>query len=129
MSSNLIDEKRHFQRIFYHAEAQLVGEGIDVSCKVLDISLKGCLLELAESWTLPAETPFRLNLNLSDELHISMPLIFTHGSGKLIGCKCEQIDIDSMTNLRRLVELNLGDMELLNRDLSALINPQPINEH
>lgn len=126
MSSNAINEKRHFQRIFYHAEAQLLGEGIDVSCKILDISLKGCLLELAEPCTATAETPFTLNLNLSDELHISMPLVFTHGSGKQIGCKCEQIDIDSMTNLRRLVELNLGDMEMLNRDLSALINPQYI---
>ncbi len=122
MSNNVIDEKRHFQRIFYNAEAQLIGEGIDVSCKILDISLKGCLLELAEPWSATATTPFTLNLNLSDELHISMPLIFTHGSGKQIGCKCEQIDIDSMTNLRRLVELNLGDMEMLNRDLSALIS-------
>lgn len=122
MSGNPIDEKRHFQRIFYQAEAQLLGAGIDMPCKILDISLKGCLLELTEPWTVSTDTPFTLNLNLSDELHITMPLKFTHGSGKQIGCKCEQIDIDSMTNLRRLVELNLGDIEMLNRDLSALIS-------
>jgi len=37
-----------------------------------------------------------------------------------VGLRCEYIDIDSITYLRRLVELNLGDAELLERELVAL---------
>ena len=39
----------------------------------------------------------------------------------LLGVVCQLIDIDSATHLRRLVELNLGDPALLERELSALI--------
>jgi hypothetical protein len=37
-----------------------------------------------------------------------------------IGYRWEKIDLDSFSQLKRLVELNLGDPELLNRELSAL---------
>lgn len=122
MSMDTANEKRHFQRIFYNADAQLSGENLQVSCKVLDISLKGCLLEFESPWKNKADDHYTLTLNLSDELNINMPLKYTHGSDTKVGFKCDQIDIDSMTNLRRLVELNLGDMDMLNRDLSALIS-------
>jgi len=39
-----------------------------------------------------------------------------------IGFICEHIDLDSITHLKRLVELNLGDEELLHRELSSLIH-------
>jgi hypothetical protein len=35
---------------------------------------------------------------------------------------CHSIDIDSVTHLRRLVELNLGNADLLQRELSALVS-------
>ncbi len=43
----------------------------------------------------------------------------TSENGEL-GLRCEDIDVDSITCLRRLVELNLGEPELLERELSAL---------
>ena len=39
----------------------------------------------------------------------------------LAGLHCLAIDIDSVTHLRRLVELNLGDPALLEREVSALV--------
>jgi len=38
----------------------------------------------------------------------------------MMGIVCEHIDVDSMTHLRRLVELNMGDTSLLERELHAL---------
>jgi hypothetical protein len=35
--------------------------------------------------------------------------------------RCENIDIDSITHLRRLVDLNAGDASLLDREFSALL--------
>ena len=44
-----------------------------------------------------------------------------HVEGRYAGLRCLAIDLDSVTHLRRLVELNLGDPALLERELSALI--------
>ena len=41
--------------------------------------------------------------------------------GGKIGLQCESIDLDSITHLRRLVELNAGDPALLDRELSSLL--------
>ena len=37
-----------------------------------------------------------------------------------IGFYCKNIDFDSIVHLKRLMELNLGNAELVNRELSAL---------
>ncbi len=44
-----------------------------------------------------------------------------HQSGQFIGIECVHIDLDSMTNLRRLVELNTGDEKLLEKELSEML--------
>jgi hypothetical protein len=35
-----------------------------------------------------------------------------------------QIDLESITNLVRLVELNLGDEDLLNREIHTMVVPE-----
>ena len=46
-----------------------------------------------------------------------------HREGRRAGLACQSIDVDSVTHLRRLVELNAGDPDLLQRELSALLCP------
>ncbi|MCP4041018.1 MAG: PilZ domain-containing protein, partial [Gammaproteobacteria bacterium] len=53
---------------------------------------------------------------------IHMQTTASHEDAERIGFRCCHIDLDSMSHLRRLVELNLGEPELLSRELSALIN-------
>jgi hypothetical protein len=36
--------------------------------------------------------------------------------------RCTEIDLESATNLRRLVALNLADEAELNREISAMVN-------
>jgi len=116
----LEDDKRRFQRVLYRAGATLTVNDEVYPCRVVDISLKGCLLEFPVEWRGSLDQLSHLTLELSDELAIDMTLSFAHGSGTQAGFSCEHIDIDSMTNLRRLVELNLGDSGLLERELLAL---------
>ena len=49
-----------------------------------------------------------------------MDVEIAHRENDELGLNCKDIDVDSITHLRRLVELNLGDPELLERELSAL---------
>jgi len=114
------EEKRQFHRVIYDAEAHLSGPELNTNCRVVDLSLKGCLLHFEQSWSSPIEDIYTLTLNLADDITITMELSVSHVIDTEVGFKCEHIDIDSISQLRRLVELNLGDNELLERDLLAL---------
>jgi hypothetical protein len=49
-----------------------------------------------------------------------MTVRWRHSDEGQVGFECEFIDLDSISNLRRLVELNLGDSMLLERQLGSL---------
>lgn len=115
-----IKEKRNFHRIFYNAAVTLSVDSSAQACTLIDISLKGCLLQFETPWTGDLEDLYTLNLQLSDELTISMQVSVAHVIGNEVGFKCEHIDIESISQLRRLVELNLGDSDILERDFIAL---------
>jgi hypothetical protein len=114
------NDNRQFHRILYTAEAILNYEEKTWHCEIIDLSLKGCLLRFELPWEEDPEKLYTLTLRLSEQVQIKMELSATHVVGNKVGFKCEHIDIDSITELRRLVELNLGNSTLLERDLLAL---------
>ncbi|MCF7971724.1 MAG: PilZ domain-containing protein [Methylococcaceae bacterium] len=119
MSRN--NEQRHFHRIFYNSQVTLSHESTQWPCELIDISLHGCLLRFNKAWEQSnLETLYTLTLVLSEAVSITMSVSVSHVIDKEVGFKCEHIDLDSISTLRRLVELNLGDNKLLERDLIAL---------
>jgi hypothetical protein len=44
-----------------------------------------------------------------------------HVRGNRVGVKCDEMDLESMAHLRRLVELNVADDGVLQGELSALV--------
>ena len=115
-------ERRQYSRIAFHAPAELILSDRNVDVVVLDLSLKGALIRLPTDTQIPDGTRCTLRLRL-DALgdHIRMETRISHGEGRYAGLACHGIDLDSVTHLRRLVELNLGDEALLQRELSALV--------
>lgn len=114
------NEKRQFNRIFYQADATLCDQTSIQPCKIEDLSLNGCLLSFDTQWNNDIDSIYTLKLKLSDDVAIEMQLTAAHIIGNHVGFKCIHIDIDSITQLKRLVELNLGSSELLERDMIAL---------
>ncbi|MEQ1531743.1 MAG: PilZ domain-containing protein [Methylococcales bacterium] len=113
-------ENRRFHRISFKAGAQLSCAEQTWPCEIHDLSLNGCLLYFASSWDATLDNIYTLTLQLSEEVHISMEVRVSHVIDNYVGFKCVHIDFDSISELRRLVELNLGDSSLLERDLQAL---------
>lgn len=115
-------ERRHFVRVSFKAPGQLTtGQGSH-TVQVQDLSLKGVLARLPADTTLAMGTPCQLILPLlHTEQHIVMALQVAHVDGLHVGFRCISIDLDSVTHLRRLIELQLGDASLLNRDLNELM--------
>lgn len=59
--------------------------------------------------------------NDGDELLIAMAGELAHVEGGHAGVLCRSIDLESITHLRRLIEVNLGDPMASERELKALI--------
>lgn len=113
-------ERRQFSRIPFDAWAEIHQGDRMWNALVADISLKGLLIEKPARWQASAELPVTAIIRLGEDEVITMRARQAHERQGMIGFRCEDIDIDSITTLRRLVELNLGDSSLLERELSAL---------
>ncbi len=132
---NTNDERRHFKRIPFDAEAELSSSSGRWRSRLIDLSLHGALVERPTDWVGATGEPCLLHIHLAgNDISIHMEVMATHVEcpegtqypegtrpGK-IGLRCTHIDIDSIAHLRRFVELNLGDTALLNRELSALVD-------
>ncbi len=118
------DEKRRFTRIPFSATAHIVNAMGSWYAPLVDISLKGALVEQAENWEGKIGDHYLIELNLDEsesDIAIRMEVEVAHMENNHIGFSCQHIGLDSITHLRRLIELNLGDDRILDRELSALI--------
>ena len=117
-------ERRKFTRIIFSTPAELrQGESV-WQTQLLDLSFKGALLCKPEKFLADLEQPFLLTFILEGMPNqIILQGHITHDEHGHLGLHCELMDIDSATQLRRLIELNVGSTELLNRELKNLNIP------
>ena len=113
-------ERRTFSRITFDADTSMQQGGDIWAVTLLDISLKGLLIEKPDDWSADPGKEFHVSIHLSDSTSITMTVSQRHEENNQIGFECNHIDIDSIHHLRRLVELNIGDMDLLEREVAAL---------
>lgn len=114
------EQRRHFSRIHFDALATLSGDGKRLPCTLIDLCLRGALVDCAGA-EFSIGTQVLLDLDLDGEHHIRIGGDVSHRRGDRIGISCTSIDLDSITHLRRIVELNIGNDALLNRELAALL--------
>ena len=114
-------EKRHFTRIQFDASAVLKSGEHQWDTRILDISMKGALVEQPANTEPAIDQDVTLTLTLSDNItQITMEGKIAHIENRTLGVVCEHIDVDSVSHLRRIVELNTGNPDLLERELDAL---------
>lgn len=114
-------ERRNFWRAVFHSPVRLTTSDGDACAQLLDISLKGALLETGSAWHGKPGEECRLYLELAPDVTISMLTTIMHIEGRHIGLRCASIDLESITHLRRLVELNSGDPAILDREFGSLV--------
>ncbi|GGY46642.1 cyclic diguanosine monophosphate-binding protein [Bacterioplanes sanyensis] len=115
-------EKRHFQRVSFLQPVQIQHASGTFESQCLDISLKGILLVCPEGSNWQPGDELTVTLVLSELESIDMICTLVHCHGDVMGCQCDSLDLDSMTALRRLLELNLQDPEEVHRELADLIH-------
>ncbi|SEQ26023.1 PilZ domain-containing protein [Giesbergeria anulus] len=115
-------ERRHFTRVHFDAPALLKLDHSSLRVHILDLSLKGALVALPPGHGLESGTLCQLQLTLApSNVHITMAVEVARHEEHQTGLRCLHMDLDSITHLRRLIEWQLGDAALLDRDLSQLV--------
>ena len=90
--------------------------------QLVDISLRGALVESSHPLPVGMNDHVKLHLYLANDILIEIPAILTHSQPPQYGFTAGEMEIDSITHIRRLVELNLGDEALLERELEQLLS-------
>ena len=116
----MTEERRRFQRITFDADCEIRTDDCSWPVQLIDISLKGALTSIILTPLLKIGDTAELVIRLSNDTVIVMPVILRHHLGEYLGFEAQTIDIDSISHLRRLVELNLGNEGLLERELEHL---------
>lgn len=113
--------RRQFSRIHFQAEACLFLPDRELAVELVDLSLKGALIKPKDAFFVTVGSSCTLRVQLDDAATvIRMEATIVHHQGPFYGLACREIDLDSVTHLRRLVALNLGDEMLLERELALL---------
>jgi hypothetical protein len=114
-------DRRRFKRIAFDASTELrQGENI-WKVQLVDLSLKGLLIERPEPWTADPNENFLVDIHLSPDAHVEMDVRLAHDDLGQLGFFCQHIGLQSISYLKRLIELNLADHDELDRELAALI--------
>ncbi|MCL2345905.1 MAG: PilZ domain-containing protein [Desulfobulbus sp.] len=119
----MIRNRRQFSRISFQAEASLFLGNDEYPVGVIDLSLKGALIQPRGSLYITVGSAGVLNIPLDAEDNIRMEVTVIHHQGQYYGLSCRKIDLDSVIHLRRLVALNLGNENLLEREIGLLVAP------
>lgn len=121
MKTTPIKGLRRFSRIPFDAQVLLHLHDGALRVQLLDIALKGALVCTDAPHQFVLQEKCRLELPLADGGEgVLMAGKIVHLEGPHVGFECEDIDVTSLTRLRRLLELNSGDTELMHRELLHL---------
>jgi hypothetical protein len=114
-------DRRRFKRIAFDAKTELSQGEQRWKVQLVDLSLKGLLIERPDPWTGDPEADFLVDIYLSPDAYVEMEARLTHDDNQQLGFVCTHIGLQSISHLKRLIELNLADPEELDRELAALI--------
>lgn len=116
-------KQRRFARIPFRGPAVLEVGPTKTECMLLDVSLKGALVEVPAALNAKSGDACSVLIRLgTGDAHVTMVGEVVHVTGNHVGVACNEMDLDSAAHLRRLVELNLGDEALLEREIAALVS-------
>ncbi len=117
MSEN---ERRQYHRSPFIADVVLRHNDQQWSCGLEDISLKGMLIAAPESIQAEMDETYEIELVLGESATISMQAKISHINNSHWGMQWDNIDLEGLTHLRRLLELNMEDPQQMHREMAEL---------
>ena len=119
MTNPIARESRQYIRIPFDADVLLKIQDLTIKVHLLDISLKGAMLQYDSDSHFQLHERCRLELPV-DGGGIAMDGQIVHLDVPLIGFESQHIELSSLGRLCRLIESNCGDAELMHREIRQL---------
>ncbi|OEU76811.1 MAG: hypothetical protein BA864_07270 [Desulfuromonadales bacterium C00003093] len=103
-------EHRHYRRINFHTEAEILFKETPHRCELIDLALQGALFHTEQNLPLNAGDQGLLTITLpGSDLTMEFTGELIHQRGNFYGFIFISEDAVTMGHLRRLLELNLGN--------------------
>ncbi len=121
----LESERHQYQKLFNSFQTVLSYEDKAWSCRVVDISLHGCLLCFNNPWQQAnIEAIYTMTMQAPAGKAIIMNLSISHVINNEVSFKCEHLDSDHSQLLHQLTASNPMHCRLLARELLQLSHPE-----
>ncbi len=116
-------ERRVFSRIKFVTDVKLICRGQTYSSDMLDISLRGALLVPHNDPQIKTGETCELKFELPEtDIVLQFTMELAHAEGDNLGFKFLSEDVETMTHLRQLLSLNLGNPDKITEELPFLIS-------
>ena len=112
-------ERRNFQRVPFTTNAEILCNNKKYNGELLDISLKGALI--LGTGHIPLEMGSRCDLTihlLETEIVLNFEADLIHTEENRLGFKFVSEDTETAMHLRRLLELNIGSSDEIEKEIS-----------
>jgi len=115
-----VEEKRRFHRIPFQSECRVsCGERVWIG-ELLDISLRGVLFRLSKTVLLDKGSLCFVDIALvGADIHLQFESELVHQQGELHGFRFLSENLETLTHLRRLLELNSGEDESTRHEIEV----------
>ncbi|RDX37390.1 PilZ domain-containing protein [Vibrio campbellii] len=114
-------ERRRFSRIIYQVPALIEQGNLAMQATIQDLSLHGLLLKVEDAKPLDSLLPVEVGFSfIQSEQMMQFSAGIVSIAGNVIRLKISNIDIESISQLKRFIELKVGNNELLSRELEHL---------
>lgn len=115
-------DHRQYQRIHFVTATEILIADVSYHATLADISLKGALVVLPDVVPLEKGVPCSLRMQLGvSEVVLSFNGEVAHAHDTVVGIKFTRFSLESITHLRRLLELNSADPDRVLSELHAFV--------
>jgi len=121
-----MSERRKFSRINFQCHCSLVFDPKiskhDFDASLLDISFNGALIAVAAHSPDVNQQQVQVILTLEgSDVQLLLNGTVSHQEDQLLGVHFTKIELETMSHLKRIIELNLGDHKEMHREFEQLI--------
>ena len=117
-----MEDKRRFNRVTCEEKVLVCFDGSIVRAQLLDISLKGALVEFENDVTFQHGDILDITLSLDNsDIVLQFESKVMHRSNNVAGVKFIRIDLDSMIHLRSFIEARTMDPEQVVKEFEYFI--------
>ena len=113
----MTEQRRNYRRINFQTEAEITIDDNRYACELVDLALQGALFKSENGLPINVGDQCNLTINLlASDLTMEFAGELIHQRGQFYGFIFLSEDVVTMGHLRRLLELNFGDGDEVDRE-------------